>query len=207
MIYYCTDIYKAENNLKFIYELLPDFRKQKIDHLFLTKDKAQSGLVYLLLMYATAVNKIDINFKIDSYGKPYDANRNCFFSLSHCENSVACIIGNHNNGIDVEKIISQDDYEILKEHVCDHTELVFLNNSNKPLVEFTKLWTFKESYLKMIGTGIMGDLKKVGYKNCDVFFESKFYKNFILTYCSNSKENLIKISLHEIINLISNLRN
>lgn len=203
MIYYCTDICRIENNLNLIYDLLPNFRKQKINRLFLTKDKAQSGLAYILLMYATAINGIEVDFKIDGNGKPYDANGNCFFNISHCRDSVACIIGSSPNGIDVESIINQECYDIIN-NVCNNNEIILLKRSKKPLLEFTKLWTFKESYLKMMGTGIIGDLKKVCYNNCNVFFESKVYEKFVLTYCSINKEELYEVSSDKIIAYVSN---
>lgn len=184
--------------------MLPDNKKEKYGFKRNYNQLFQTIFAYWLLQYSTDYLNIHLRLSENQYGKPYDLNGKYYFNISHCKDAVACIIGNTFNGIDVESIINKNCYDIIKKKVCNKNELVLLRNSDEPLVEFTKLWTFKESYLKMMGTGIIGDLKKVCYNNCNVFFESKVYEKFVLTYCSINKEELYEVSSDKIIAYISN---
>lgn len=202
MIYYCKELRVIEQDNKTIQNHLTKLFEQKVNVLLFQKKNIQSKLAHCLLMYATSMNGISLDYKIDNYGKPYDANKNCYFNISHCKEAVACILGNSPNGIDVECVIKQDCFQKIKKKVCNEKELQLLNNSKNPLVEFTKLWTFKESYLKMLGTGIVGDLRNIYYEICDKSFETLTYNDFVLTYCSNNKEYITEVSLNEIIDFI-----
>ena len=204
MVYYCVYTHEDFKHYELLYHCLPFSRKAKVDKLIRLADKYQAALSYCLLQYSLKINNIKILYQIDKYNKPYDASGKCYFNTSHCEKAVACIIGDLPNGIDIDRVINHDCYRTIVKKVCNNNEIELLNNSKEPLVEFTKLWTFKESYLKMVGTGIVGDLKRICYENCNICYESNVYKNYVLTYCSSSKEKIIEVSINEIIHFLNN---
>lgn len=105
----------------------------------------------------------EFEFEFEPSGKPRIAGRSdIFFSISHCSRCVACIVSDAPVGIDVEDI--QYD-ELLSKKVCNSEELQRIAAAANPAEEFTKLWTMKESFLKMTGQGIVNDLPAVLQEN------------------------------------------
>lgn len=202
MIYYFDDITKASTEYYKIYNILPDFRKQKICKYSFFNDKLQSALAYCLLLYASDSINTNFNFKIDKYGKPYDSYENIHFNLSHCKYSVACIVGDKPVGIDVEKIIDKDCFISIATKVCNEREIDLIKKSENHLHEFTKIWTLKESYTKMVGSGIIVDLQKISFLNFNCHFNTQKFENYILSYCSYQHEDLIHVSFNELMDFI-----
>lgn len=96
------------------------------------------------------LKKYKIKLKYTPLGKPYSDKY--YLSFSHKDNINICLISDHNIGVDIEKIT-------YKERVIKHS---FLKEEYpKDEIEFTKVWTIKESYSKMIGTGISYGLKNI----------------------------------------------
>lgn len=202
MIYYFDEITKISSKYYKIYNILPDFRKQKICKYRFFNDKLQSALAYCLLLFAADSMNTSFDFKIDKYGKPYDSCKNIHFNLSHCANSVACIVGNNPVGIDVEKIIDKDCYISIVSKVCNEKEIELIKKSENILREFTKIWTLKESYTKMVGSGIIVNLQKICFFNFNCYFGTMEFENYILSYCSYRHEDLIHISFNELMDFI-----
>ena len=96
-------------------------------------------------------------------------------------------ISDYNLGIDVEKIKKYDE-KIIK-RIYSKREFDFINNSNNKNYEFTKLWTYKEAFVKFKGTGIDKNFRKLNfidnnsYKH-DTFFKTINYTDYIITVCS-----------------------
>ena len=205
MIYYFDDLKKASDNIHKMYNILPEFRKSKINKYKFPVDKVLSAVAYTLLLFAANQNNIKFNFKIDKYGKPYDAYGNMQFNLSHCKNAVACIISDAPVGIDVESIVNINCYNTIVSKVCSEQEISLLMQSEDSLVDFTKIWTLKESYTKMMGQGIVLDLKEVSFLKYSCFFSSLTFDNYVLSYCSNQYESIIYVSFEELINFVENI--
>jgi len=94
------------------------------------------------------------------YGKPYLRDySNIHFNISHSGQYVACAVANRPVGIDVQVI---EEYRPdVATKVCTGKELARIEASDDPDAEFTKLWTRKEAYLKMLGYGIAGGMRKM----------------------------------------------
>lgn len=93
-----------------------------------------------------------------SYGKPYLWDSpNVHFNISHSGQYVACAVADRPVGIDVQVIGAY--WPEVAVRVCSEEELSRIRTSDDPAAEFTKLWTRKEAYLKMLGRGIAGGLK------------------------------------------------
>ena len=78
-------------------------------------------------------------------------------SLSHCKNGIAVAVSNEQIGIDIEVVRPLKEELVRKTMNLDEQQQIML--SEQPDWQFIRLWTQKEAYLKMIGTGIQSDLR------------------------------------------------
>lgn len=127
-------------------------RRERINQYRNKKDKERSLGVGLLLLYALKVNKINsISLVKNSYGKlllPKD--ESFYFNLSHSGDYVACSVGSVENGIDIEHD-SVENIDIAKRFFCENEYNHVMNQGGDM---FARIWTLKESYIKMKGKGL-----------------------------------------------------
>lgn len=81
------------------------------------------------------------------------------FSISHCKEGIAVVIAPHPVGVDIESFRQYS--ESLLQKTMNEQEILRIQQSAEPSVEFIKLWTKKEALLKMQGTGIIDELPEV----------------------------------------------
>ncbi len=87
------------------------------------------------------------------FGKPYLLNHpDIHFNVSHSKNMVVCAVCDTPVGVDVEKI--REYKESLARRISSDEEFLKIESSENKALEFIKLWTKKEAYLKFSGTGI-----------------------------------------------------
>ena len=92
-------------------------------------------------------------FSYGKYGKPYLSDyAHIHFNISHCNIGVACVVSQHETGIDMQHIRPYN-FEVAK-HVCTDDEMTDLAACQTPQRLFCKLWSVKESYAKLLGTGL-----------------------------------------------------
>lgn len=113
------------------------------------------------------------------HSKPYPKDIPINFNISHSDDTLAVAFSEKQIGIDIE-IIKPLKTDITK-RLCTEKDLEFLaaaNNEDEQLLRFYKIWTAKEAYFKMLGTGIT-NLKSISYNEINAlhFFE----KNCIIT--------------------------
>lgn len=132
---------------------LSEERKKKILRFIHAKDRKQSLGAGLLLQHVLFLyGKDQESIKYGKNGKP-EVEDICF-NLSHSDHIVVCAVSSESVGCDVEKI------ENLKEKVADRffckSEIAYLNSfsGEEQEKEFYRLWTMKESYIKMTGEGM-----------------------------------------------------
>ena len=120
-------------------------------------------LSYLLLKRALLQEYgIDENplFEYGVHGKPLlVGHSDIHFSLSHCQQAVACAVSDKPVGIDIETVRSY--HESLVHYTMNDEEVAHITSSPRPDVAFIRLWTQKEARLKMTGEGISNHLKDV----------------------------------------------
>ena len=142
---------------------LPDERRERAMRYRQELDRKLCVAAYLLLRKALKADYgIDeaVRFAFNEYGKPYLADYpHIFFSLSHCRHGVACAVSDCEVGADIQDIRSFSNDVALR--VFCKSELERLNASADKEREFARLWSRKEAYLKMLGTGISDDMKKI----------------------------------------------
>ncbi|WP_374462456.1 4'-phosphopantetheinyl transferase superfamily protein [Chryseobacterium sp.] len=148
--------YWSDNEIEFHLSGVSLERQEKIRSYTTTLDRELSLKSYLLLQKGLK-NKYGISdppiFTYNQYKKPSLINYpNIHFNLSHCENAAACYISERPVGVDVEKIDSFDSN--FAQYVLNPQEYQQVEISENSAIEFTLLWTKKESLIKLIGKGI-----------------------------------------------------
>ena len=97
-------------------------------------------------------------FLYNEYGAPSIKN-GPYFSISHCKSGIAVAVSNQPIGIDIEAVrpLKVD----LVKKTMNPLEQEAILSASQPDWAFTRLWTRKEAFLKMKGTGIISDLHEV----------------------------------------------
>lgn len=114
---------------------------------------------YMLLKYfQIPFSKQHISY--GRYGKPYLRDYpNVYFNISHSGQFVACAVSDRPIGVDIQEIVPY--HRNVAKCVFNLEELSQIESSPDRSAEFTKLWTQKEAYLKMLGIGFSGSLYKI----------------------------------------------
>lgn len=160
-------------------------RREKVMLIRNEHDRKLSVAAYLLLCDAlkteygmTALPHFDYH----DGGKPFITDcRDICFSMSHCRNGVACTVSDRSVGIDIETIRPYS--RELAERVMNAEEMGVITSSPHPEIEFIRLWTMKESFLKMTGEGIRSDLKQVPLSSARFTTTINIARGYICTVC------------------------
>lgn len=124
-------------------------------------------------------------------GKPYLRDHpDLIFNLSHSHNLAALGIAqrpecNCEIGVDLEKISVHRDFFNIAKRFFHPEEFIYLSNSADKVTTFTEIWTKKESYLKMLGTGLNTPLNSFSVLK-DKNIRSEILPNdYILSYSAD----------------------
>lgn len=154
----------------------------------------------------------DFNIVKASGGKPYLRGLPIYYNISHCKGVVVCALAPCPVGVDVEG--ARPISEALIKKVCTAREQAYVLEDSRQ-ERFLKLWTLKESYLKMTGEGIVRDLRSVEFQlveenakedgtawrgpgeiccnEAGSFYQKKIKQNYILSICVEKACESIKI--------------
>lgn len=179
---------------------LPAWRQEVVMRYKFESGRRESALAFKLLQDILheegLLSEGEINnlrFDIGEHGKPVLRNHeDIHFNLSHCKNSVACVVADHPVGVDVECIGRCKDglakYTLSEEEL--HTLYYNTDGSKRDDDEiqtlFTVFWTKKEALLKLLGTGITDDVKHILHLHADdVEFRTTINaeKQYVVTVC------------------------
>jgi 4'-phosphopantetheinyl transferase len=97
----------------------------------------------------------------DEFGKPFCGDavlKNIHFSISDSSSFVCIVIGKSLVGVDIEIIRPEFQYEDIALTHFHQKELAQLNTAKDKLPLFYLLWTRKESFLKLQGSGLNDEL-------------------------------------------------
>lgn len=105
-----------------------------------------------------AIPTQEIHFKKSIKGKPYLENSPIYFNISHSGDWVVIAVADIDVGIDVE-LLREVNYRVATRFFSkdENTLLGKLQGKDK-LSLFFDFWTIKESYLKLLGTGLTKSL-------------------------------------------------
>lgn len=159
----------SDDEYKKAYENLSENVKVRINRYKRDDDKKRSLSAHILLKKLMAENNINAQLSYEENGRPFFENSEYFLSLSHSGEVAFSAVSKSPLGIDVEKIrpISKS----LIDRVCVEEEKAyvlkdFVVEDEKKICEidvlkrFFEIWTAKEAYFKIKGSGIT-DLKSV----------------------------------------------
>lgn len=153
------DAHAVEECLKWF----PPEQAERITGFSSLSRKIETAATYSLLVEMLRSNGQLEELPIIEYaegGKPFLKNySNLHFNLSHCRRYVAVAIHSSPVGVDIEcrRKVSQS----LIRRVCSEDEQQSIAAAQDPDMEFLRLWTRKEAYLKYTGTGIVGPLTDI----------------------------------------------
>lgn len=141
---------------------LPSWRREQAMRYRHRQGQMHCALGYLLLQQGISeeygIAQLDEPFAYNLHGKPFLAHHpDIHFSISHCRQAVACFVSSHPVGLDVESIGRGSDS--LMRHVLNEEERQAIQDA--PALGFARLWTQKEAYYKLLGTGLRDDLRDV----------------------------------------------
>lgn len=123
-------------------------------------------------------------FEYNEHGKPSIVGHpELHFSLSHCREAAVCVLSRRPVGIDVESVGRYR--ESVARYAMNDEELRCILQSEQREVAFTRLWTMKESLLKLTGEGINDNMKEVlnGVPTTRFTTTERLDRNYIYTVC------------------------
>lgn len=141
---------------------MPAWRRDEVSHYRREVDRrvrvVAHGLLRRLLNEEYNLELDTLRVARGEHGKPFFPDfPHVHFNVSHCDLAVACVVASTPVGIDVETVAPLD-MEVARRVLSDN-ELRDVLAAPRPDVAFTRLWTLKESYLKLLGTGLIDDIK------------------------------------------------
>ena len=99
-------------------------------------------------------------FEYGEHGKPFIVGHpEICFNMSHCREAAICVLSDKPVGVDVESIRPYN--ESLARYTMSDAEMALIESAKRPEVEFIRLWTLKEAFLKCSGEGIRDNMKHV----------------------------------------------
>lgn len=136
-----------------VYEQLSPSRKAHIDAFHHTGARRQSLAGELLLRQLLQREGIDAAVVRLPSGQPALDGSDQYVSISHCGDRLVCAVSSVPVGIDIEAI--RPIRPGMVEKVCNPAEQQYvLQDEENMLLRFFEIWTAKEAWFKMNGTGI-----------------------------------------------------
>lgn len=205
MIYYIDHLEKINDVL--INQLMPYVsaeRREKAKKYRFRTDQVQSVLAFILLrigLHAEYGVCEMPEIAVNDTNKPYLTNlQEVYFNLSHCTAGVACGISDSELGVDIQNYVDYKDS--IATYFMSPTENLAAKAGN-PSVEFTRLWTLKESYGKYKGLGICYDMPQISItenimqNGC--ICQSHILDNFVLSVASTKHIDLMELRAEELL--------
>lgn len=171
--------------LEKLLSVMPAERRNKAMAFKRQIDRKLSALAWLVLSTAIKnVYNIEVPpIAISAKGKPHFPSRpDIFFNMSHCKKAVACVVSPEPVGIDVEVCKYR---EGVAKAVFSNEQMERIRQGNAD-IEFARLWTMKESYVKYTGEGLSGNLRDSVSEHADVDFTTTVCnKGYVYTVCTH----------------------
>ncbi len=143
------------------YALMPASRRERCNRFKNAPDRTRCICAYALL--ACALNDLGVirntedtpGISESSDGKPYLTDHAVCFNISHAKDRVAVALSHRDVGCDVESVRG-DRIGVAKRFFTDdeYRAIMELPEGAERDLEFTRLWTLKESVVKCCGEGI-----------------------------------------------------
>lgn len=160
-----STVFKEEKLYSFWYGQLSDDRRAHVDACRMAADRRLrlgAGVLLHLALDDLGLRECDMRYTVEKNGKP------CFasdiplnFSISHADPYVILALSDREVGCDVERIrpVSTD---IAGRFFCleEYEAIMAVSDMTERLHTFFRLWTMKESFLKITGEGFRLSMKR-----------------------------------------------
>lgn len=156
---YIADVSPLKDPMRYEAELqlMDEERRRRIERFRFTQDKLLSLGAGLLLKEALIREGIsDAQIVTAPGGKPYLKNhRDIFISISHSGEAALCAIAAVPVGCDIQKLKADTPLAVARRAFSEEEQQQLkVMDAWQQQLSFYKLWTGKESYLKMTGEGL-----------------------------------------------------
>ncbi len=212
---------KQELKLAYYKKYISNYKQHYFDTVNLssscTKLAADLFLKYILAKKGTPLQEIFVG----KFGKPYLLNSKLNFNISHSDSFLVCVISRQNIGVDIEKkrIINNVESIANRFFLKDEYNAIKKCSANSKIDLFFKFWTLKESFAKMLGTGILKEIKSISFAGhiktrfyvCEYekkyFFECFDNREYVISVCSEKKRNsaIKQVCWYEILQFYNDL--
>lgn len=157
--YYCNINEISDPERERAYLSMPPAKRARVDRLKNEDARVRSVCAHFAAMrlVTETLGIADPVISARESDAPFIENSTAFISIAHSDKYVACAVSDVPVGIDIEKI--RDVSPALCARVCVDEELEYIAKGDTA-TRFFEIWTGKEAYFKMLGTGIT-DLKSV----------------------------------------------
>lgn len=154
---------------------LPEWRRLRAESFRTAEDQYLCGRSFLILQDLLREEygiRFIPEFSYGIHGKPYmNQYPEVHFNISHCKKGIAVTIADIPIGIDIEEF--QFDQETARSAMSS-AEYVEIINAARQEETFAAYWTRKESFLKLMGNGLHGDLSMIpGPHTDEVIFKTE----------------------------------
>ncbi len=184
------------------YYMATEERRKKTDGFRFERDRRLSVGAELLLMKGLeewGINPKEIKYYYGKNGKPCLAGKqDIYFNISHSGEAVICAVSLFEVGCDIEKV-SDVNLKIAERFFCEDEYEMIMSQKTEELKRemFFRLWTLKESFIKLTGMGIGMPMKSFSIKpdkdkiivkqehafNACYFQELFLWKNYKCSVC------------------------
>lgn len=121
-----------------------------------------AGRQLLSRLYEQETGQDFPKIRLTKQGKPYFAEGNLHFSISHTKNHVFCALSCRNIGIDAEEIDRRIDLR-LSAKIFSPAEKARYDAAGDKQAALLRLWVLKEAYAKLLGTGWGNSLHRTDF--------------------------------------------
>lgn len=202
------DIHNFEEYSKYLGYVSSE-RRSKVERIKPIEDKVTSLCAELLarsqISQELHIPTANVEFEYNSYGKPLlKDNPSYDFSISHSDGYVVFASDVAPVGVDIETL-KPPNFRLAKRFFTP-TEYDYIMKSENPSLKFFEVWTKKEAYIKMLGTGFSTPLSTfdiLSPENITKFFNT-FTDSYQLSVCFEKKIirkiEIVDVNLNEVLN-------
>ncbi len=155
--YFCDISTISKEEFKHWFQNMSPQRQDKCNRIIKELAKKQciaaDHLAKIALGETLNISPNEVEIRLSPSGKPYVEGNPVYFSVSHSENLVACVVSHRPVGMDVEFVRPIE--PSIQERICTNAELKHLRsfkNEEERNLRFFTLWTRKEALFKRNGT-------------------------------------------------------
>ena len=206
-----TKQFEDESVYKKSFDFVSAFRQQKITHLKNVEEKKRSLAAAIALNAALKEYDLEermMKYALGNQGKPYFRDHpEIHFSLSHSGDYAVCSIGAHEVGNDIERVRSGREKVAQRFFAKEELDWIYdselSDESNDRDSKIFRIWTMKESFLKVTGRGMslpLNDFAILISENeyikirQNINDKTYYIKEYIMPYDFNESDNY-KISV------------